>query len=284
MRTHGTQNWTARKLVPVLAGALMSAPLMSEAADRVAIVLGNGNYVNTSTLPNPANDAARISAKLKKLGFQVETLIDASREDLEQLQMNAGRLLAKADVGLFFYAGHGLQIDGENYMVPVDATFADPDNVAQQLVSMTRFLSEMEKHADTNIIFLDACRNNPFADAIETQLSIGRSMSADGQTEIRDIGKGLAEMKASAGTLIAYATQPGNVAEDGTGSNSPFTSGILQNISKPGVEIREILTQVRVSVLNQTNQRQIPWDHSSLTEEFYFIEPVRSRDIPIPPP
>ena len=104
------------------------------------------------------------------------------------------------------------------------------------------------------------------------------------EQQVQSVGQGLAEMKASVGTLIAYATQPGNVAEDGQGGNSPFTTGILRNIHEPGMEIREILTQVRVSVLNETNRRQIPWDHSSLTEEFYFIEPMKPKDFPLPPP
>ncbi len=115
-------------------------------------------------------------------------------------------------------------------------------------------------------------------------MSAGRSMSLDNEEQVQYVGQGLAEMEASVGTLIAYATQPGNVAEDGQGSNSPFTTGILRFISEPGMEIREILTSVRVSVLDETNKRQIPWDHSSLTEEFYFIAPVKPRDVPIPPP
>ncbi len=256
----------------------------SFAASRVAIVLGNGNYLHTSSLPNPVNDAQKIADALESLGFEVNLLVDTSKQTLEQLRNETESLLRGADVGLFFYAGHGLQIDGQNYIVPIDATFENPETVANQLVSMTKFLALMEQHTATNIIFLDACRNNPFAEVIENQISAGRSMSIDGSTQIRDIGKGLAEMKASVGTLIAYATQPGNVAEDGVGENSPFTTGLLRHLREPGVEIREILTEVRVAVLAETEQRQIPWDHSSLTEEFYFIEPVRSRDIPIPPP
>ncbi len=187
-------------------------------------------------------------------------------------------------MGLFFYAGHGMQINGENYMIPVDATFANVNDISGELFSLNAALKWMEEHTATNIVFLDACRNNPLADVVKSQMSAGRSMSLDNEEQVQYVGQGLAEMEASVGTLIAYATQPGNVAEDGQGSNSPFTTGILRFISEPGMEIREILTSVRVSVLDETNKRQIPWDHSSLTEEFYFIAPVKPRDVPIPPP
>jgi uncharacterized caspase-like protein len=248
---------------------------------KVAIIVGNGAYVNTSSLPNPPNDAEKISSVLKSLGFTVHTLVNATKGDLQRMQEDMPVTLKKAHVGLFFYAGHGLQIDGENYIVPVDARFNTAGNVAEQLVSMNAVLSSMEAHTKVNLVFLDACRDNPFADALKMQMVAGRSLTVDGDRQIKNVGTGLAEMKASVGTLIAYATQPGNVAEDGQGNNSPFTTGILQNIARPGKDIREILTLVRVSVLNQTDGRQIPWDHSSLTEDFFFIEPVKP---PLAPP
>jgi uncharacterized caspase-like protein len=260
--------------------------LPADAAEekRVAIVMGNGAYQNTASLPNPPNDARRVSQALSLLGFEVHTLLDATKSDLESLQKDMGKVLRRADVGLFFYAGHGLQINGENFMVPVDASFENVQDLSGELVSLTKFLARMEDFTDINLIFLDACRNNPLADVIKDQVAEGRSMQLDDRERVRNVGQGLAEMKASVGTLIAYATQPGNVAEDGQGANSPFTAGILQHIHEPGMEIREILTSVRVSVLDETNRRQIPWDHSSLTEEFYFIAPVKPRDVPIPPP
>ncbi len=268
----------------VLAVFASVIPARAQAANRVAIVLGNGNYLHTSTLPNPPNDARQVSSALEALEFRVNLLIDASKQDLERLQNDTGKLLRGADVGLFFYAGHGLQINGENFIVPVDASFEKTEDISDQLVSLTKFLSRMEEYTTTNLIFLDACRNNPLADVIQDQVTAGRSITIDGENQVRSVGQGLAEMKASVGTLIAYATQPGNVAEDGEGTNSPFTTGILRHISDPGAEIREILTLVRVSVLEETNRRQIPWDHSSLTEEFYFIAPVNPRDVPLPPP
>jgi len=273
----------------VLSAALLLAlfvvlPVAAQDTGRVAIVMGNGAYLHTATLPNPPNDARRISRALESLGFQVHTIINASKQDLERLHNDVGKLLRRADVGLFFYAGHGLQINGENFMVPVDASFDNTQDLSSELVSLTGFLSQMEQHTATNLIFLDACRNNPLADVIQDQMSAGRSLSVGSEQQVRSVGQGLAEMKASVGTLIAYATQPGNVAEDGQGSNSPFTTGILRHIGEPGVEIREILTSVRVSVLGETSRRQIPWDHSSLTEEFYFIEPVKPKDVPLPPP
>lgn len=256
----------------------------AEEPRRVAIILGNGNYANTSVLVNPPNDARAISAALETLGFDVFSVVDATKRDLDRLEIDAGKILRGAEVGLFFYAGHGMQINGENYMVPVDASFDNVSDVSSQLVSLTQFLRRMEEFTPTNLIFLDACRNNPLADVIQGQVMEGRAIKVGERQQVSSVGKGLAEMHASVGTLIAYATQPGNVAEDGQGDNSPFTTGLLRHITEPGQEIREILTQVRVSVLAETNRRQIPWDHSSLTEEFYFIAPVKPRDVPIPPP
>jgi uncharacterized caspase-like protein len=265
-------NKLASRLCNSLAASLLALlvllPAAAQDTDRVAIVMGNGAYLHTASLPNPPNDARRISQALEPLGFQVHTIINASKQDLERLHNDIGKLMGRADVGLFFYAGHGLQINGENFMVPVDASFDDVQDLSNELVSLTRFLSRMEEYTATNIIFLDACRNNPLADVLQDQMSAGRSLSVGSEQQVRSVGQGLAEMKASVGTLIAYATQP----------------GILRHISEPGVEIREILTLVRVSVLGETNRRQIPWDHSSLTEEFYFIDPVKPKDIPLPPP
>jgi uncharacterized caspase-like protein len=272
-------------LTVVLLLAIPSTWAASKQDDvRVAVIMGNGAYTHTAPLPNPPNDARAIALALQELDFQVHLLVDASKMDMQQLEANAERWFAGADVGLFFYAGHGLQINGENFIVPVDATFADLDDISGELTSLTATLKWMEEHTATNIIFLDACRNNPLADVIKSQVSAGRSMSLGSEEKVQYVGQGLAEMEASVGTLIAYATQPGNVAEDGQGSNSPFTTGLLRHILEPGAEIREILTSVRVSVLDETNQRQIPWDHSSLTEEFYFIAPVKPRDVPMPPP
>lgn len=273
------------KLVCVLVLLLLSMPSDGkEETRRVAIIIGNGSYLNTSELINPPNDAREMTLVLQTLDFRVHSFVDATIADLQKLERDAEWLLRDADVGLFFYAGHGMQINGENYMVPVDASFDDIADISSQLVSLTRFLKRMEEFTPTNLIFLDACRNNPLAGLVEDQMLAGRSLKIGSDESVKYVGKGLAEMEASVGTLIAYATQPGNVAEDGQGGNSPFTTGLLKHIAEPGQEIREILTEVRVSVLDETKKRQIPWDHSSLTEEFYFIAPVKPKDIPIPPP
>jgi uncharacterized caspase-like protein len=277
-----------RHPVSIVSGLLLALCMLlpANAAEdkRVAIVMGNGTYLYTDSLPNPPNDAKSISSALRVLGFEVHTVLDASKQDLRELQGSLHGILSHADVGLFFYAGHGLQINGENFIVPVDASFEHVQDLSGELASMSNFLASMEEYSETNLIFLDACRNNPLAEVIQSLVAAGRSISIDEDSQVRSVGQGLAEMHASVGTLIAYATQPGNVAEDGKGVNSPFTTGILRHIHEPGLEIREILTSVRVSVLAETERRQIPWDHSSLTEDFYFIAPVKPRDVPIPPP
>ena len=269
----------------VLVLALFLATTVTVGAEkgslRVALVIGNGSYQHTTSLPNPPNDARGVSQVLRGMEFLVVEVINADKSEMDREMQRYQALLGDAYVSLFFYAGHGLQIDGENYLVPTDASFNNDFNISSQLVGLSGFIAAIEKGPKVNLVFLDACRNNPLADVLKARISRSRSVKFDSSRNVRSVGQGLAEMKGVVGTLIAYATAPDNVAEDGQGTNSPFTAAFLKYVEEPGMEVRQFLTKVRLDVLEATEYRQVPWDHSSLTVDFYFKPP---ESVPLPPP
>jgi len=246
--------------LPVLLACLASG-VTASAAERVALVVGNGAYESAAPLPNPTNDAAAMAEALSELGFEVILAEDVTRSGFDQSLRQFGQALRDAEVGLFFYAGHGMQVDGANYLIPVDARLASETDLIFEAVELRLVLNLMEQLVPTSIVFLDACRDNPMAQTLAR--SLGTRSSA--------VGRGLARVESGIGTLIAYATQPGNVALDGEGQHSPFAGALLEHIATPGLEIRQILTRVRESVLDATGRQQVPWDHSSLTGDFYFL-------------
>jgi uncharacterized caspase-like protein len=189
--------------------------------------------------------------------------------------------LKDADIAIFFYAGHGLQLNMKNYLVPIDFNPNSDAYLITMLVSMDTILSELEKEKSVSIIFLDACRDNPLATKLAANMGRGRSLLIDENRGVSVISQGLAEVEGKAGTLIAYATQPGNIALDGAGRNSPFTEALLKYINIPGLEVRDMLTKVRVRVIKKTREKQIPWDHSSLVEEIY-LKKKKKRFAPPP--
>ena len=269
-------------IVPLLAVALMVAARLvmdpasasgatgDEAGRRVALVIGNGAYVNAGSLPNPPNDGREMAEALRRVGFEVMEGIDLDRQAMEQVVRSFARTIRGSDVALLFYAGHGLQVAGVNYLVPIDATLEHEADLPFEAFNLDVVLHQMEQGERTNLIFLDACRDNPLA------RSLARSMGA---TRSAVVGRGLARIESGIGTLIAYATQPDNVALDGQGDNSPFTTAILTHIDTPGLEVRQLLTRVRQQVIEETDRRQVPWDHSSLTGEFYFVaEPPEAEE------
>lgn len=272
----------------VLVLALFLATAVTVGAEkgnlRVALVIGNGSYQHTTSLPNPPNDARGVSQVLRGMEFLVVEVINADKSEMDREMQRYQALLGDAYVSLFFYAGHGLQIDGENYLVPTDASFHDNFDISSQLIGLSEIVFAIGKGPKVNLIFLDACRNNPMADLLKAKISQGRSVTTDGSHLVRSVGQGLAEMKGVVGTLIAYATAPDEEAEDGLGVHSPFTSAFLKHIEEPGLEVRQFLTRVRLDVLKATEYRQVPWDHSSLTTDFYFKPPEKRRPIPLPPP
>ena len=252
------------KTLAALLGALMLlvSTMVAMAERRVALVVGNSAYQVAPALRNPGNDAAAMIAKLRGLGFEVFEAIDADKVSLGTQLKAFGRATQNADVALFFYAGHGIQVDGQNYLVPTDAHVQFEEEIPLELLSLNTVLRQMERGSKINIVFLDACRDNPFAD------ELSRSVSTRGAVSL---GKGLGEVRTVPGTYIAFATDPNRVAADGSGDNSPFTQALLRHIDAPGTSIQDMMIRVRRDVSTETNGQQTPWDSSSLLEPFAFV-------------
>jgi uncharacterized caspase-like protein len=225
------------------------------AEERVALIIGNSAYESVGGLENPVNDASDIAVALEGLGFQVLLGTDLSHDEMAEAATQFGDMAAKSDVALFYYAGHGFQIESTNYLIPVNAVITSSDDVASQTVAMQTILNAMERAPGLKLVMLDACRDNPF----------GAALAADPR-----LGSGLARVGTAADFMFAYATQPDNVAYDGTGRNSFFTEAMLNHIYTPGQDISELLINVRRDVLAATGGNQVPWDNSSLTRQFRF--------------
>jgi len=219
---------------------------------RIALVIGNGAY-KSSPLRNPVNDATDIANALRNLGFSVILKTNANQRIMKESIRVFGKKLRLGGVGLFYFAGHGLQVKGQNFLIPTGANIESEADVEYEAVDAGRVLAQMEEaENDLNIIILDACRDNPFT------------------RSFRSGDRGLAKMDAPKGSLVAYATAPGSVAADGDGRNGIYTKYLLKYISNPNLKVEEVLKQVRIGVINETDEKQIPWESSSLTGEFYF--------------
>jgi len=219
---------------------------------KTALVIGNSTYIS-SPLKNPANDAKAMAKALRELGFTVDERTNLNQNEMKLSIESFGKAIKQGGVGLFFYAGHGMQVDGRNYLIPVDADIQGEAEVDIKAVDAGAVLAKMDMAQNVmNIVILDACRNNPFA------------------RSYRAANPGLASMNAPSGTLIAYATAPGSVASDGTGANGLYTQEVVKAIKKPGLKIEDAFKQVRSSVKQQTGNKQVPWEASSLEGDFYF--------------
>ncbi|MEW6266698.1 MAG: caspase family protein [Thermodesulfobacteriota bacterium] len=229
---------------------------------RVALVIGNAAYKD-SPLKNPANDARDMAAALKSLDFEVIHKENADKRTMVTAADEFGQKLRTADVGLFFFAGHGVQIKGINYLIPVGAHVSIEQDVEFEGVDAGRILGQMEAAGNkVNIVLLDACRDNPFA------------------RSFRSSSRGLARMDAPKGSVIAFATAPGSTASDGKGRNGVFTQNLLQHMKTPGLKIEDVLKQVRIGVLRDTSDKQVTWDSSSLTGDFYFSLGATTASLP----
>lgn len=248
----------------------LAATVLPASAQRVALVIGNGTYAAVPRLANPGADAAAVAGALRSAGFSVELVRDAGREALGAALRRFGQSADQAELALFYFAGHGIQVGGENYLLPVDARLAHARDVDYELVSL-QLVTRAMQGARTRVLILDACRDNPLAAQV-------RGLSGS-----RSIGRGLAQVDAvDLGTLIAFSTSPGSVAQDGAGRNSPFAAALLQHMATPGLEIRQLMTRVRRSVVEATGGQQVPWDNSSLITEV-VLRPGRGPTAPPPP-
>jgi hypothetical protein len=229
---------------------------------RTALVIGNGRYKLQKPLPNPTNDATDMAKELRALGFEVIFLPDANHRQMDAAIGEFKQKLRQGGVGLFYYAGHGMEVKGENYLIPIDAKIDGESDVPYVTVPLGKVLDAMaEAKNPMNLIILDACRDNPF---------VRRSRSSS--------SKGLASVQSAEGMFISFATAPGRVADDGKGRNSPFTASLLQQMKQKDVPIEQTFKTVRQSVSKQTQGLQIPWESSSLIGDFSFnprfIEPL----------
>ena len=221
---------------------------------RHALVIGNSNYT-TAPLKNPVNDARAMAKALGAAGFNVRVVEDATHIGMQRAVRLWGDDIAKGGVGLFYYAGHGLQVKGKNYLVPVNAEIDREDEIDFSTLDVNFVLAKMDSAKNAlNIVILDACRNNPFA------------------RSFRSASRGLAQMDAPTGTFIAFATAPGSVASDGTGVNGLYTEYLLREMQKPGLPIEQMFKQVRIGVMRETKDQQIPWESSSMRGDFTFRE------------
>jgi hypothetical protein len=255
----------AARLVAVCLGAVavawstlaVAAPAATPAAPapRVALVIGNAAYKDAS-LTNPVNDAVAMAAALREAGFQVQLHTDVDQRALAGAVRDFGDRLRKAQIGVFYFAGHGMQIKGRNYLVPVGAEIQREDEVAYATLDAQAVLDKMETAGNgTNVMILDACRNNPFARSFRSSL------------------QGLAQMEAPVGTLVAFATAPGSVASDGAGKHGLYTGHLLREIRAPGAKVEEVFKRVRAAVRRDSAGKQVPWESTSLEGDLTFFAP-----------
>jgi hypothetical protein len=226
------------------------------AEKRLALVIGNAKYVYSPELANPVNDARSIRDALQNVGFDVYEYENLNQSQIKQAIDMFGARLKQYSIGLFYYSGHGIQSKGANYLIPVDANIQSEQQIEYDCVQADRVLGLMEAAGSgINIVILDACRNNPF------ERSWSRAVD----------GSGLAFMNAPSGSLIAYSTSPGRTASDGAGSNGLYTAALLENIKTPDITILQMFQNVRRTVSDKSNKLQIPWESTSLTNDFYFV-------------
>jgi tetratricopeptide (TPR) repeat protein len=231
---------------------------------RIALVIGMSAYVNVPALRNPASDARAVADAFRRLGFaEVIEREDLTRAKLEETLKDFGDKAAEADWAVIYYAGHGVEMNGVNYLVPVDAKLARAEHVEDEAVTLTRVLSKAEQARQIRMVILDACRNNPF-----------RMASAEGRS--RSIGRGLSAVEPARGVLVAYAARDGTTADDGDSGHSPFTQALLTHLETPGLDIGIMFRRVRDSVLAQTNNAQEPFTYGSLPgQEFYLKQAAK---------
>jgi hypothetical protein len=238
------------------------------AQNKLALVIGNSKYTQLPALANPANDATLLSENLKQLGFTVTALTDQTQAQMKSsiAQFTQAVTVSGSDtIALLYYAGHGVQIDGTNYLIPVDANVQTAGDVVLGAVSASDLLKTLElAQAKVNVLVLDACRDNPF------------------KSNTRGVSRGLARVEAPAGSIVAYATAPGQVAADGDGNNSPYAEALAKNLAVPGLALESVFRQVRIEVSDKTSGAQVPWEETSLTQEV-VLKATESQSAAPPP-
>lgn len=251
----------------IVGGIALPCFAYNESLPRYALVIGNSHY-EFAPLKNPANDANDIAEKLRKLRYRTTVATNLNPQQFRETVAEFYDSIAESNaVSVFYYAGHGVQIRNTNYLIPVEVAIDTAAQLMANAFSINELLAALtDSTSEQNIIILDACRNNPF------------KQTRNVPSQLMEIQQGLAPVEAPPGTLFAYATEPGNVAEDGLGRNGTYTMALLRHITKSETA-EELFKKVRKDVLKATNNRQTPWEHSSLLETFYFAPP-KNKKIP----
>ncbi|MBG6155987.1 MAG: caspase family protein [Roseibium album] len=259
------------RMIAVL--AILIAGTAPALAKRVALVIGNGAYEHTIPLPNPSNDAELMAAKLRSLGFEVVAGQDQTYNDMRRSVLDFAKKAYGAEIAVLFYAGHGMQVGGQNLLIPIDAKIEDETSLDFETISVDFIMRQMSKDVKVQMVFLDACRDNPLARTLARRMGPSRSAN---------LGSGLAEIKVEEtggeGSVIAFATSPGDVALDGDGKNSPFTSALIRHIDTPNASIQTVMTRVTGDVYDATEKRQRPWVNASLIGEVFLNKSTASAE------
>ena len=249
-------------LVRILAMLAWSAVCsgMAYAQDRVALVIGNGAYTANSVLTNPVNDAKEIAAALERLGFAVTTANDAGFDKMRRALLDFGRVARRAEIAIVYFAGHGIEVGGENWLIPVDAELKADTDSEHEAIGLKSVLSTVESAKKLGLVILDACRNNPFAATMQRTI------------RTRAVARGLAPVEPSGNVLVAYAAKEGTTADDGAGRNSPFTLALLKHMETPGLEINFLFRNVRDDVIQATRRAQQPFVYGSLSKDAIYLK------------
>jgi len=255
------------KLIAVMLALAACSAVPALAQERVALVIGNSGYKQAPALPNPVNDAAAVAAMLEAAGFQVVLRRDVGINDMRRALREFTDSTKSADVAVIYFAGHGIEVDADNYLIPVDAILERDIDVDDETVSLDRMLRVLEPARQLRLVILDACRDNPFSHTMK------RTMAS------RSVGRGLAKVEPTASdTLIAFAAKAGSTASDGSGAHSPFTAALLRHLAEPGLDLRIAFGRVRDEVMAKTDRKQEPFVYGSLGGEVIALVPAKSGD------
>jgi uncharacterized caspase-like protein len=256
-------------LVVLIVAGLIASAAPALADKRIALVVGNSHYRHVPSLPNPTGDATAIAALLRDAGFEVEARQDLGVADLRQAVRHFAGLAHDADIAVVYYAGHGIEVGGTNFLIPVDARLRTDFDVEDETVSLDRVLAALDPAKKLRLVILDACRDNPFLKSIKRTVAT------------RSISRGLAKVEPSTtDTLIAFAARAGAVAEDGHGKNSPFTAALLKHLVAPGLDLRLAFGRVRDDVMTATRRQQEPFVYGSLGGAIVSLMPADGATVP----
>jgi hypothetical protein len=246
-----------------------------ELGKRVALVIGNGAYQQVPALLNPPRDSTDIAEVLTRLGFSVLLANDLNLEQTKDAITQFGKVVGDSDIALVFYAGHGIEAYGENWLIPIDAQIRDDGDMRSEAINLKDLSSEVAKSKSLGLIILDACRDNPFTPAkVQAVATTMSGVVAETHQTSRSVKKGLAPTEPSGNVLIAFAAKDGTTASDGGGRNSPFTSSLLKHIETPGLEVSFLFRRVRDDVMSATNGVQQPYIYGSLSRTEIFLKPT----------